>query len=294
MSKKSFSCRFCAECLGCGCIGELPGMGGAQKNINFRLNCLAWDKYAAGTAAPRIRLAPITGGVENVGYKSERSFYFDIIDAASDAGMALSIGDGVPDCKLLNGIGAVKKAQTQHPEKRAAVFIKPYQNDRIFERILRSIPVAEIIGIDTDSWNIITMRKKAHLEQKSAEQLREIKQFCKVPFAIKGVFTENDIEIVKQVRPDIAVVSNHGGRIETRTGSTADFLAEHGRTLARYCGELWVDGGIRKPRDILAAAKLGAAEILVGRPVVSALCRSGKTGVMEFMNTLCGNAYTRS
>ena len=45
MEAPNYKCHFCNECLGTGCINELPGMGGVNNNENFQLNCLAWKKY---------------------------------------------------------------------------------------------------------------------------------------------------------------------------------------------------------------------------------------------------------
>jgi isopentenyl diphosphate isomerase/L-lactate dehydrogenase-like FMN-dependent dehydrogenase len=141
------------------------------------------------------------------------------------------------------------------------------------ERAARAGDTAGIIGIDIDSYNIATMRKLVRLEKKTSFQLAQIKEQLSVPFAVKGVFTEEDIALVKEVKPDIAVISNHGGRVENRTGSTAQFLFEYGAQLAKYCGEIWIDGGIRRMRDLYAAKKLGASEVMIGRPFISALCR---------------------
>ena len=76
-------------------------------------------------------------------------------------------------------------------------------------------------------------------------------------------------------------VSNHGGRIETRRGSTAGFLMEYGRRLASVCGELWIDGGIRCRDDVRIAGMLGASQVMVGRPFISALCRGGIKEVIQ-------------
>ena len=65
-------------------------------------------------------------------------------------------------------------------------------------------------------------------------------------------------------------ISNHGGRVETRVGSTALFLAEHGKELKKYCKELWVDGGIRSRLDIQTALYYGADQIIMARPLIRA------------------------
>lgn len=289
----------------------MPGMGGFSQNVNFIRNCADWavveeeiknlgnKEYTKllSAAIPTVRLAPITGGIENVGYSTEKGFYKDIIAAVYKAGCKLSIGDGCPDIKLLSGIEAVKSLWTSEasagagfsgtsansaPLPKAAVFIKPYPQARIFERVEWSAPVAEYIGVDIDSYSILTMRNLVKLEKKTASQLKEIKKSAAkkgIPFAVKGVFTREDVELMQEVRPDVIVISNHGGRVENRAGSSAVFMAENASTLRKYCGQLWVDGGIRKYRDLQTAAYFGISQVMIGRPFISALCRGGSAEV---------------
>ena len=280
-----YKCHFCTQCDGYGCCGELPGMGGVFEGANFIDNCAAWKKYHIDTpngyTLPPIRLAPITGGVENVGYEDEQTFYYDLIKAAAEAGFLLSIGDGYPDSKIRGGLAALQKYG-----KTGAVFIKPYPNARIFERIDWVRSAADIIGIDIDSYNIVTMRNLVQLEQKNVSKLKEIRHYAKKPFAVKGIFLPENIELIKELRPDIAVISNHGGRIETRRGNTADFLAEYAPILRRYAGEIWVDGGLRLAADIAAAKQLGAAQVMIGRPCITALLQNGSEGVRQLYRRL--------
>lgn len=317
-------CHFCTDCDGTGCIGEMPGMGGFSQNVNFIRNCADWavveeeikklgnKEYGKllSAAVPAVRLAPITGGIENVGYSTEKGFYKDIIAAVYKAGCKLSIGDGCPDIKLLSGIEAVKSlwetsigvgasatgsvsgasrgsadsvaTVPKADVPKAAVFIKPYPQARIFERMEWSAPVAEYLGIDIDSYSILTMRNLVKLEKKTATQLKEIKKSAAkkgIPFAVKGVFTREDMELMQEVRPDVIAISNHGGRVENRAGSSAVFMAENASTLRKYCGQLWVDGGIRKYRDLQTAAYFGISQVMIGRPFISALCRGGSAEV---------------
>ena len=103
-------CHFCKTCNGKGCIGQMPGMGGPMENKNFILNYEGWGKIKNPEAEKdfipdlKIRLAPMTGGIENVGYFDERSFYFDLVSSCIKAGVRLSLGDGCPDEKLEWGI----------------------------------------------------------------------------------------------------------------------------------------------------------------------------------------------
>jgi hypothetical protein len=272
-------CHFCDVCKGEGCIGEIPGMGGAFGSEIFRLNCAAWSDYEAPEGElPRLRLAPMTGAQQNIGFAAEGDFYPAIVGAALDAGIGLSIGDGCPDEKLLFGIEALRGRGV-----RGAVVVKPYSNEKIYERLEWAQDVAEAAGLDIDSYRIATMRGLVELYKKNSSDLIAIKRRLKVPFIVKGVFRPEDVEMMKEVRPDIVVISNHGGRVETDRASTASVLARYGSELRACAGEVWVDGGLRSRRDLLAAKGLGASEVLIGRPLVTALLRSGAEGVKSLL-----------
>ncbi len=264
-------------------------MGGCRNNENFILNCLGWEKIRKENSEkvkslldkdpeeriPNLSIAPMTGAVENLGFASETSYYSDIINAVHRVGVGLCIGDGYPDEKLKFGIAALQEIRAQDIKAKTSVFIKPYPNEKILERLDWAKDCTDIAGIDIDSYNILTMRNKVHLEKKSGAQLIEIKNAVKAPFAIKGIFCKEDIDLLKEVRPDIAYISNHGGRIDTRKGSTAEFLADYGAEIRKYCGKIWVDGGIRTPLDVATAMAFGADCVLIGRPFATALCHGG-------------------
>ena len=259
----------------------LPGLGGVMGGVNFQANCADW-KALAGTVSSealdavevlpsKLRCGPVTGAVENIGFANEGDFYYPYLKNAYDAGFGLCIGDGCPDEKLKFGITAVEKIeQKAGAPLDAAFFLKPYPQERLFERIEWIGSHARYIGIDIDSYNIITMRNLVNLERKTAAQLEEFRKRAGVPFVIKGVFTDEDIELVKEVHPDVVYISNHGGRVETRKGSTADFLAAEGPKLKKYCDQLWIDGGIRTRRDIQTALYYGADQVIMARSPIRA------------------------
>jgi isopentenyl diphosphate isomerase/L-lactate dehydrogenase-like FMN-dependent dehydrogenase len=271
-------------------MNELPGLGGVFDNYNFIANVRDWDElskthHGNEKDLPRIRLAPMTGAMQNMGYDEEKPYYYEAVQGCCEAGIALSIGDGFPDEKLQHGIAALEQYNA-----RGAVFIKPYPNEKILERMEWAGNVAELFGVDIDSYNILTMRNLVHLEKKGGAELLELQEIAHkkwgLPFAIKGVFTEEDMALVAQLKPDVVVVSNHGGRIETERGSTAQFLQEQGKRLLKYTGAIWIDGGLRRKEHFAVAKALGASEVLVGRPIVTALLRSGSPGVVDWYRTL--------
>jgi isopentenyl diphosphate isomerase/L-lactate dehydrogenase-like FMN-dependent dehydrogenase len=285
-------CYFCPVCDGHACMNELPGLGGVFDNFNFIANVREWDEVSEtvtlnGAVLPRIRLAPMTGAMQNMGYDEEGPYYYEAVQGCLQAGIGLCIGDGYPDEKLQHGIAAL---ETNHA--RGAVFIKPYTNTKILERMEWAGKTAELFGVDIDSYNIVTMRNLVSLEKKGVTELLELKEAAHntwgVPFAIKGVFTEADIALVREVAPDVVVVSNHGGRIETEQGSTVRFLERYGKVLSSYTGELWVDGGLRTKQHIRIAGALGASQVLIGRPLVIALLRSGAQGIVDWYQSIMG------
>lgn len=294
METNNFRCHNCKLCLGTGCVDELPGMGGVKKNENFILNCRDWDllyseeKYkvpelSSDEILSLLRYAPVTGAVENIGWNSEQDFYYDFFVALNNAGVKISIGDGYPDFKLLYGIDAIKTLNQKVDTKiQAAVFLKPYPDENLKNRIKMSLPIASHIGIDIDSYNIVTMRNKVSLEKKSASQIKKIMKNLNVPFVVKGVFTRKDIEMVKEAKPDVIYISNHGGRVETEKGSTAKLLKEVGHSLKKYCSEIWVDGGIRCKKDIELASYYGATQVLVARPFIKSYCFEKQIKVEDF------------
>ena len=295
LAQGELKCHRCAVCDGYGCPGMLPGLGGVFEGKNFQLNCEGWkelfdeacrrgegDEIRAIPVRPELlRCGPVTGAVENIGYANEADFYLPYLMNAAQAGLGLCVGDGCPDEKLKLGTAAVKElnsAAVVDPVEttadsttvRAAFFLKPYPQEKLFERIEWIRPYASHIGIDIDSYNIVTMRNLVNLERKTAVQLEEFRGHTKLPFVIKGVFTDEDVELVREVRPDVVYISNHGGRVETRIGSTASFLAQHAVELKKYCKEIWVDGGIRTREDIQTALYYGADQVIMARPLIRA------------------------
>lgn len=295
LAEGELKCHRCAICDGYGCPGMLPGLGGVFEGKNFQLNCEGWkelfdeacrrgteDEIRTIQVRPELlRCGPVTGAVENIGYANEADFYLPYLMNAAQAGLGLCVGDGCPDEKLKLGTAAVKylaeNTVVECPQSgyiettvKAAFFLKPYPQEKLFERIEWIRPYASHIGIDIDSYNIVTMRNLVNLERKTATQLQEFREHTKLPFVIKGVFTDEDIALVKEVRPDVVYISNHGGRVETRIGSTANFLAEHAAELKKYCKEIWVDGGIRTREDIQTALYYGADQVIMARPLIRA------------------------
>ena len=275
-------CRGCPVCDGLLCAGELPGWGGIDGGSRFAANVRSWNEIAVKPAAefPAVAFAPVTGAVQNLGLSEEAPFYFAAAESAKEAGIGFCIGDGFPDIKLESGIAAAERF-----ELKADVFIKPYPDRQWLERAERAASIAGFIGIDIDSWQIATMAGQTVMERKTAAQLKTLKKSIKSPFVIKGICDRETAALLEEVRPDAAVISNHGGRVASPPEGTAYLLQRFASAVRKQSGSVWVDGGLRTGVHLKKAAALGAERVLIGRPFIQAVIINGCDGVRTALQT---------
>ena len=210
----------------------------------------------------------------------EAPFYFAAAESAKAAGIGFCIGDGFPDIKLESGIAAAERF-----ELKADVFIKPYPDRQWLERAERAASIAGFIGIDIDSWQIATMAGQTVMERKTAAQLKTLKKSIKSPFVIKGICDRETAALLEEVRPDAAVISNHGGRVASPPEGTAYLLQRFASAVRKQSGSVWVDGGLRTGVHLKKAAALGAERVLIGRPFIQAVIINGRDGVRTALQT---------
>ncbi|HWH29766.1 MAG TPA: alpha-hydroxy acid oxidase [Mycobacteriales bacterium] len=106
-----------------------------------------------------------------------------------------------------------------------------------------------------------------------------------LPVLVKGVLRGDDAVACLDAGAAGVVVSNHGGRQLDRAVPTARALPEVVDAVAGRAPVL-VDGGLRSGADVLTALALGAAAVLVGRPVLWALAAAGADGVRDCLLAL--------
>jgi len=112
-----------------------------------------------------------------------------------------------------------------------------------------------------------------------------VREWCGLPIVLKGIMTAEDARLAVAHGVEAIVVSNHGARQLDRVQATADVLEE---IVDAVEGRLpiWVDGGIRRGLDVLAALALGADAVLVGRPILWALAAGAEAGVARALAIL--------
>ncbi|HET9682018.1 MAG TPA: alpha-hydroxy acid oxidase [Candidatus Limnocylindrales bacterium] len=108
--------------------------------------------------------------------------------------------------------------------------------------------------------------------------IEDIRRWTDLPVILKGILSPADARIAAESGFAGVCVSNHGARQLDRSIATADALGPIVDVIGGRC-EVWVDGGIRRGLDVAAALALGAAGVLVGRPLYWALAAAGAAGI---------------
>jgi 4-hydroxymandelate oxidase len=106
-----------------------------------------------------------------------------------------------------------------------------------------------------------------------------------LPVVVKGVLHPADARRCIDAGAAAVWVSNHGGRQLDGAAATADALPAVVAEVAADA-EVYVDGGIRVGRHVLAALALGARAVFLGRPVLYALAVDGGPGVRALLDGL--------
>jgi 4-hydroxymandelate oxidase len=159
----------------------------------------------------------------------------------------------------------VKTSRTLQAERILRNFL-PYETSRRFER--QSLIEHFDAGL---GWS----------------DLNWLRGVTNLPIVIKGIQTAEDAVLARRHGAAGVVVSNHGGttaELDGQPGSLTilpEVVAAAGEGI-----EIYVDGGIRRGRDILKALALGARAVMVGRAVQWGLAAGGADGVARIFEIL--------
>jgi 4-hydroxymandelate oxidase len=106
-----------------------------------------------------------------------------------------------------------------------------------------------------------------------------------LPVVVKGVLRGDDARRCLRAGAAAIWVSNHGGRQLDYAAATADCLEEVAADVGD-AAEVYVDGGVREARHVLAALALGARAAFLGRLPLYALAVQGAPGVERLLAEL--------
>jgi len=117
------------------------------------------------------------------------------------------------------------------------------------------------------------------------QDLEWLRGVTRLPILLKGILAPEDALRAADAGADGVIVSNHGGRTLDGVPATLDALPAVVQALAGRIPVL-MDGGIRRGTDIFKALALGAAAVLVGRPMIYGLAAAGAGGVAHVLHLL--------
>lgn len=117
------------------------------------------------------------------------------------------------------------------------------------------------------------------------EVLERLQKTTALPIVVKGVLTADAAVRAVELGARGVILSNHGGRQLDGAVTGLEALPEVVRAVGARA-EVYVDGGIRRGRDVLVALALGAKGVGLGRPVLWALATGGEAGVRRLLRLL--------
>ncbi len=106
-----------------------------------------------------------------------------------------------------------------------------------------------------------------------------------LPLALKGILDPRDARRAVELGADAIVVSNHGGRQSDAAPASVTALPAVVAEVGQAC-QVLLDSGIRSGTDVLRALALGAAGVLIGRPLLWALAAGGPAGATDALALL--------
>jgi (S)-mandelate dehydrogenase len=117
------------------------------------------------------------------------------------------------------------------------------------------------------------------------QRLAELRDVWKKKLIVKGIVRADDAQRAAAMGVDALVVSNHGGRQLDGGIATLDALPG----VVAAVGDripVFVDGGIRRGRDVVKALALGARAVLIGRATLYGACAAGEAGAYRALEIL--------
>jgi len=107
----------------------------------------------------------------------------------------------------------------------------------------------------------------------------------RLPVVVKGILTADDARLCVDHGARGVIVSNHGGRQLDGAPATLAALPEVATAVGSKI-EVYLDGGVRRGADVLAAVSRGARAVGIGRPVLWALAVGGEQAVQRYLSLL--------
>lgn len=297
------NCKVCPVCNGLGCGHTMPGPGskapgnGANDNYNaWRRIKLNMDTIVANTPIDTsttlfgktfdfpLMTAPI--GSIKLQYNPTddvADFNEKCLAACETRGIMHAFGNGLESRVWDSAIESGRK----HGNNAIPVFNPASVED--IEKLMDLYnggekPKAMCVVVDSAGLpHLRALHGKGGT--KTVDELRELKEYAKVPMIIKGIMTAKSALKAVEAGADAIIVSNHGGRVLSDTPGTAEVLPEIVEAVKGKT-KIMVDGGIRSGLDVFKALAMGADMCLICRPVLISYYGGGQEGIECYLDKI--------
>ena len=292
-------CKSCPTCNGMACKNTIPGPGAKGIGTGFIRNYQKWqelcvnmdticenkpvdtsyDFFGKKVVLP-VFAAPVGAMQLHYGDKYDDLTYNDLlVSSCAKSGVLAFTGDGTNPAVMEGALHAITAAGGL-----GVPTVKPWNMETVFAKldaVRRADPMA--VAMDIDAAGLPFLKGLTPpAGSKTVEELRQIIDYAKKPFIIKGVMTVRGALKALEAGASGIVVSNHGGRVLDQCPATAEVLEE----IADAVGDsmkILVDGGIRSGTDVFKALALGADAVSIGSAALIAMgchqcgdCASGR------------------
>ena len=297
-------CKACPVCNGRACKNTMPGPGAKGSGTVAIRNYEAWQDVCLnmdtictnGPVDTRFTMfghtydlpvfaGPVGAVKLHYGEKYTDQEYNDIlVPACAEAGIAAFTGDGTDP-----GVFAAAAKAIGANGGKGIPTVKPWDRDTLFAKLdAAKASGAQMFAMDIDAAGLPFLKGlNPPAGSKTVSELREIIEYAKVPFIIKGIMTVKGAKKALEAGAAGIVVSNHGGRVQDGVPATAEVLPAIAEAVKGRMTIL-VDGGLRNGVDICKALALGADACILARPYVTAVYGGGAEGVQILTQKLKG------
>ena len=298
------NCKVCAVCDGIACGHTMPGPGSKPPGLGANDNYRAWrkirlnmDTISEGNAVDtgveffgRTLAFPVLSGP--VGSIRRQFHPEDDVSDYNEACLAAA-----EECNTMHAFGTGLEMRVWHNAIASSLAHGnrgiPVYNPDTMEQIRAWMdlykdtekPCAAALVIDSAGLPHYRSMMSKGGGPKSVEEIRALKEYCGLPFIIKGVMNAKGARKALEAGADAVIVSNHGGRVLSDTPATAEVLPEIADAVKGRM-KILVDGGIRSGLDVFKALALGADACLICRPVLISFYGGGKDGVCCYYDKL--------
>lgn len=297
-------CKACPVCNGRACKNTMPGPGAKGSGTVAIRNYEAWqdvclnmDTICSNGAVDTsfslfgqsydlpVFAGPVGAVKLHYGEKFTDQEYNDIlVPACAKAGIAAFTGDGTDP-----GVFAAAAKAIGANEGKGIPTVKPWDRDTLFAKLdAAKASGARVFAMDIDAAGLPFLKGlNPPAGSKTVSELREVIEYAKVPFIIKGIMTVKGAKKALEAGAAGIVVSNHGGRVQDGVPATAEVLPAIAEAVKGQI-TIFVDGGLRSGMDICKALALGADACILARPYVTAVYGGGEEGVQLLTQKLKG------